>query len=101
VDARLIPFMTDCCFYIKPRILTEGARNELCKRLIDYRFCFFRERDDPIWRKEHTFGFCSRRNVHSVRTGNVENVARFRFRSLRVVNVGRGQLSDFMRFRSF
>ena len=100
MDARLIPFMTDCRFYIKPRILAEGARNELCTRL-RLSICFFRERDDPIWREEHTFGFCSRLNVHSVRTGNVENVARFRFRSLRVVNVGRGQLSDFMRFRSF
>ena len=88
-------------FYIDPRNLAEGAGNELCTRLIDYRFVFSVKGMIQFWREEHTFGFCSRRNVHFVHIGNVENVARFRFRSLRVVNVGRGQLSDFMLFRSF
>jgi hypothetical protein len=40
-------------------------------------------------------------NVHFAHTENVENVARSRFRSWRVVNVSRGRLSDFMLFRRF
>jgi hypothetical protein len=34
------PIYDRLSFYIKPRILAEGARNELCTRLIDYRFVF-------------------------------------------------------------